>query len=123
MTITCVVDQDIDRTDVLLDLAHGRIDGIEVRDVEDHPVRALAVQSFKCNSLVFTPHRADHGVPDLQRGFGKGAAETCAGAGDQDSLQLCVSHAGSPHCKGVHRGGDQMLVVVYSAPRNAASIV
>ena len=92
MTIAGVVDQDIDRAHVCLDLAHGRVDGIEVRDVDDHPVGALAVQSFKCKPLFFTPHRADHSVSGLQRGFGKGAAETCAGAGDQESLRLCVLH-------------------------------
>lgn len=92
MTIAGVVDQDIDRAHVRLDLAHGRVDGIEVRDVDDHPVGAPAVQSFKCNPLFFTPHRSDHGVSGLQRGFGKRAAETCAGAGDQENLVLRILH-------------------------------
>ena len=82
MTIAGVVDQDIDRAHVRLNLTHGRVDCIEVRDVNDYRVGAVAVQSFKCNPLVFTPHCADHGVSGLQRGFSKGATETCTGAGD-----------------------------------------
>jgi len=63
MTIAAVVDQD-HRPGPRAPQSYARVgsDGIEVCDVDDHPVGDACCAELKCNPLFFTPHRADHGV-------------------------------------------------------------
>ncbi len=88
MTITGGINQNVDRSMVLLNILDNAIEHIERRHVENGGPGAVGMQCFECFAVCVMPHGTDNPVPCRDGSTCDRLADAGTRAGDEEILRV-----------------------------------